>query len=108
MRRSGDHWWFLAAFWKGQREIWAYPFSRDHLEGYALLFGVTLVPLIWLGLFTVAGLAIVVARRFDIGFQWFNRKFDIEHKPLQSIGLVAGALVAMAYWSAVIVSHVWK
>jgi hypothetical protein len=46
------------------------------------------------------------ARRFDIGFDWFNRKFDIEKKPLQSIGLVAGALVAAVYWVAVIVSRV--
>ena len=46
------------------------------------------------------------ARRLDIGFDWFNRKFDIEKKPLQSIGLVAGALVAVLYWAAVIVSRV--
>ena len=46
------------------------------------------------------------ARRFDIGFDWFNRKFDIENKPLQSIGLVAGALVAVVYWAAVIVGRV--
>jgi hypothetical protein len=45
-------------------------------------------------------------RRFDIGCGWFNRKFDIEKKPLQSIGLVAGALVAVVYWAAVIVSKV--
>jgi hypothetical protein len=47
------------------------------------------------------------ARRFDIGFEWFNRKFDIEKKPLQSIGLVAGALVSLVYWVAVIVSRVF-
>jgi hypothetical protein len=35
-----------------------------------------------------------------------NRKFDIEKKPLQSIGLVAGALVALLYWATVIVSRV--
>jgi hypothetical protein len=46
------------------------------------------------------------ARRFDIGFDWFNRKFDIEKKPLQAVGLVAGALVAVVYWVAVIVSRV--
>ena len=32
---------------------------------------------------------------------WHSRK-----KPLQSIGLVAGALVAVLYWTAVIVSRV--
>jgi len=46
------------------------------------------------------------ARRFDIGFDWFNRRFDIEKKPLQSIGLVAGALVAFVYWAVAIVSRV--
>ena len=46
------------------------------------------------------------ARRFDIGFEWFNREFDIEKKPLQSIGLVAGALVAIVFWTAAIVSRV--
>jgi hypothetical protein len=37
---------------------------------------------------------------------WSIRHFDIEKKPLQSIGLVAGALVAVVYWVAVIVSRV--
>jgi hypothetical protein len=41
-----------------------------------------------------------------VGFQWFTRHFDIEKKPPQSIGLVAGALVAIVYWTAVIVSRV--
>jgi hypothetical protein len=49
---------------------------------------------------------IKTARRLDIGFDSFNRKLDIERHPLQSIGLVAGALVAAAYWAAVIVSRV--
>jgi len=40
------------------------------------------------------------------GLDSFNRKFDIEKKPLQSIGLVAGALVALVYWAAVILSRV--
>jgi hypothetical protein len=57
----------------------------------------------WLWLYTCAGSTLIAARRFDIGFDWFNRKFDIEKKPLQSIGLVAGALVAVVYWMAVIV-----
>ena len=48
---------------------------------------------IWLWLYAGSGFLLKASRRFDIGFQWFNRKFDIEKKPLQSIGLVAGALV---------------
>ena len=61
---------------------------------------------IWLWLYAGSGFILKAARRFDIGFDWFNRKFDIEKKPLQSIGLVAGALVAIVYWTAVIVSRV--
>jgi hypothetical protein len=61
---------------------------------------------IWLWLYAGSGFLLKAARRFDIGFDWFNRKFDIEKKPLQSIGLVAGALVAFVYWSAVIVGRV--
>jgi hypothetical protein len=38
--------------------------------------------------------------------KWFYRKFDNEKKPLQSIGLVAGALVALMYWVALIVDRV--
>lgn len=49
---------------------------------------------IWLWLYAGSGFLLKAARRFDIGFDWFNRHFDIEKKPLQSIGLVAGALVA--------------
>src|ERR1039458_8161067 len=61
---------------------------------------------IWLWLYAGSGFLLKAARRFDIGFEWFNRHFDIEKKPLQSIGLVAGALVAVVYWAAVIVSRV--
>jgi hypothetical protein len=59
----------------------------------------------WMVLYAGSGFILKAARRFDIGFQWFNRRFDIEKKPLQSIGLVAGALVAVLYWAAVIVSR---
>lgn len=62
--------------------------------------------LTWLWLYAGSGFLLKAARKFDIGFDWFNRKFDIEKKPLQSIGLVAGALVAVVYWAAVIVSRV--
>jgi hypothetical protein len=60
---------------------------------------------IWLWLYAGCGFLLKAARRFDIGFQWFNRKFDIEKKPLSAIGLVAGALVAVVYWTVVIVSR---
>jgi hypothetical protein len=61
---------------------------------------------IWALMYFVAGVFIVSLRRFDIGFQWFNRKFDIEHKPLSSIGLVAGAIVAVLWWTVVVVRWV--
>jgi hypothetical protein len=61
---------------------------------------------IWLWLYAGSGLLLRAARRFDVGFQWFNRRFDIERKPLQSIGLVAGVLVAVMWWAAVIVSRI--
>jgi hypothetical protein len=61
---------------------------------------------IWLWLYAGSGFILKAARRFDVGFDWFNRHFDIEKKPLQSIGLVAGALVAIVYWTVVVVSRV--
>jgi len=60
---------------------------------------------IWLWLYAGSGFILKTAKRFDIGFDWFNRKIDIEKKPLQSIGLVAGALVALVYWAVVIVGR---
>jgi len=60
----------------------------------------------WLWLYAGSGFLLKAARKFDIGFEWFNRHFDIEKKPLQSIGLVAGALVAVVYWAVVIVGRV--
>jgi hypothetical protein len=60
---------------------------------------------IWLWLYAGSGLLLIAARRFDLGFDWFNRKFDIEKKPLQSIGLVAGAIVAVVYWASVTISR---
>ena len=62
---------------------------------------------IWFWLYAGSGFIIKAARRFDAGLDWFDRHFDIEKKPLQSIGLVAGALVAVLYWTAVIVSRMW-
>jgi hypothetical protein len=60
---------------------------------------------IWLWLYALSGFLLRAARRFDIGFQWFNRKVDIEKHPLSSIGLVAGSLVALAYWGFAAVAH---
>lgn len=59
---------------------------------------------VWLWLYAAAGFALKAARRFDVGFRWYNSKVDIEHKPLRAVGLVAGTLVAMLYWAAVAVA----
>jgi hypothetical protein len=61
---------------------------------------------IWMWLPVVSGFLLIAARRFNIGFEWFSRTFDIEKHPLQSIGLVAGAIVAVVYWTAVGISRV--
>jgi hypothetical protein len=44
---------------------------------------------IWLSLYVGSVFLLKAAREFDIGFQWFNSKVDIEKRPLTSIGLVA-------------------
>lgn len=63
---------------------------------------------LWLGVSTIAGIIVKAACRFDRAFQWFNAHFDIEKKPLQSIGLVAGSLVALLYWVAAITSRLFN
>ncbi len=49
---------------------------------------------VWLWLYAGSGFLLKAARHFDIA-----------KRPLRSIGLVAGALVAVVYWTAVIVSR---
>jgi hypothetical protein len=63
----------------------------------------TFFTIIWLWLYAASGFVLKAARRFDLGFEWFNRKFDIEKKPLQSIGLVAASLVALICWAFAII-----
>jgi hypothetical protein len=58
---------------------------------------------VWLWLYAGSGFLLKAARRFDLGFAWFNRKFDIEKHPLSAIGLVAGAIVAVLWWAVVAV-----
>jgi len=53
-------------------------------------------------------LAVRMASSLNFGFDWFNRHFDIKKKPLQSIGLVAGVLVAVLYWTAALLVRLWK
>jgi hypothetical protein len=70
----------------------------------AVMFGFPLyLSSVWLWLYAASGFLLKFARRFDIGFQWFNSHVDIEEKPLSAIGLVAGALVAVLWWTVVLV-----
>lgn len=62
---------------------------------------------IWVTLYGVSGLALKLARRIGRGLGWFNRRFDIKKKPVQSLGLVAGLLTALAYWTVEIVARAY-
>jgi len=102
----------LSIFWSSEPQYWLldWPVSLNRINLsdpfiQGLMFPAFFTS-IWLWLYAGSGFLLKAARRFDIGFEWFNRKFDIEKKPLQCIGLVAGALVAVVYWAAVIVSRV--
>lgn len=68
--------------------------------GLALTIGIypALFTSIWLWLYAASGFLLKAAKRFDIGFRWFSGTFDIGKKPLQAIGFVAGALVALMLW----------
>jgi hypothetical protein len=61
---------------------------------------------IWLWLYAGSGFLLKFARRFDSFFQWFNSKADIARKPLSAIGLVAGCIVAVLWWTVVLVRWV--
>ena len=94
--------------WLDARSFAMIEFNLDHSNalGFLMFLLPSIFTAIWLWLYAASGFLLKASRRFDIGFQWFNRKFDIEKKPLQSIGLVAGALVAVIYWAAVIVNRI--
>ena len=81
--------------------------SSPHLVAVTLRLSIipALTVSIWMWLPTTAGFLLKAARHLDVGFQWFNRRFDVEKKPLQSIGLVASAIIAIGYWGAVIFIH---
>jgi hypothetical protein len=57
---------------------------------------------IWLWLYAASGFILKGAARFDRVIAWMNRHMDIEKKPLQTIGVVAGAIVALVYWGALV------
>jgi len=87
---------------KGDSEFRRIEAEREMSDRKAALERVML-PAIWtsivLWLYGLSGLVIRIIQRLDLGFDWFNRTFDIEEKPLSAIGLVAGSFVALFYWS---------
>lgn len=74
-------------------------------EGLIGLFFPAYLTTLWLWVYMSSGFFIRLARRLDLGFQWFNRTFDIEKKPLSAIGLVAGVLVAAFFWTIGLVAY---
>jgi hypothetical protein len=58
---------------------------------------------VWAALYVIAGILINTGTRGASAFAWFKQTFDIEKKPLQAIGVLAGSVVALLYWSAVVV-----
>jgi hypothetical protein len=93
-KRSGDE--------KQQFRIFRETFLVPLVQGAMTIIAPAFFTSIWLWLYVGAGFLIKAAPRFDTGFKWLNRMFDIEKKPLQSIGLVAGAMIAVVYWGAVV------
>jgi hypothetical protein len=88
--------------------MYTHPFSLSRMaqEGrpeYPMLIFPAFFTIIWTLLYASSGFLLKTARRFDVGFEWFNRHMDIEKKPLQSIGIVAGVIVAVVYWGVVII-----
>jgi hypothetical protein len=58
---------------------------------------------LWLLAYVACGLLLKFAPNLQIFLKTINRRFDIENHPLQSIGVVAGTLVALGYWLLAII-----
>jgi hypothetical protein len=86
--------------------FWGNPVPFEPGLLVALFFFPAFFTSLWLWLYAGSGLLLKGARRVDVGFRWFNSHFDIEKKPLQSIGLVAGAIVAVVYWGLAAVMRI--
>ena len=61
---------------------------------------------VWIWFYAGSGLVIKLAHRLKIGLHWFNAHMDIEKHPLQSIGLVSGCIVAVAYWTVALAHRI--
>jgi hypothetical protein len=72
-------------FWLAKPWLWCYPLFFWSPSCFLLYGLLNFLP--------------KVTRHFDINLQWFTHKFDIQNKPLSSLGLITGALVATIYWA---------
>ncbi|HEV2499430.1 MAG TPA: hypothetical protein VGY31_07630 [Terriglobia bacterium] len=63
---------------------------------YLWLYPAFWVPL-WLLLYVCSGFLLKGSITFELGMRWINRTLDIKMKPLQSIGLVSGFIIAIFY-----------
>jgi hypothetical protein len=104
----------LSVMWVGsdpRNWNWSFATIRNHFTDFRqansarTFFVPAFFTSVWIWLYAASGFTLKAASSFDLGFDWFNRKFDIGKKPLQSIGLVAGALVALLYWTAALIRH---
>src|SRR5579871_625812 len=81
---------------------------RQHVQdflvetGYHELLDVTIIPScftsIWLWLYALAVFLVRLAHRFDGLIALFTRYLDIKNHPLQCVGLISGAAVAIMFW----------
>jgi hypothetical protein len=58
----------------------------------------SLLASIWFWLLVTSGLLIRATLRLPFAIPLLNRRFDIERKPLQCLGLMAGGVAAVCYW----------
>lgn len=64
------------------------------------------VALVWLWIFLLGRLALRISYKFDAVFNWFTKYLNIQEKPLQCIGIAAGALIASGYCIMVLIGWV--
>lgn len=55
---------------------------------------------IWLLLYVGAGFLFRSAQRLEIGIRFINRYFDVDAKPLESVGTVGAGLAVLTWWGA--------
>jgi hypothetical protein len=58
------------------------------------------IGLFWLALYIISGFFIKLLVKSDRALSWFNDHIDIEKKPIQGLGLVAGGFAGLIYWAA--------